>query len=290
MAILLPHTSYKDASLLADEIIAANSADESQFQCSVLTYPHQWLNSELHENNKKALYAKLDGWAHAHDSLIRLLKSSKKIPAWKRLIDIMGSGIGILMLLPVFIILSAFIKIVSPGNVLFRQKRIGFLGKQFICYKFRTTHENSGTGVHNNYFSTLISNDVPMMKLDAHDPRIIPFGTILRKIGLDELPQLFNVFKGDMSLIGPRPCIAYEAEAYKPWHKRRFDVTPGLTGLWQVSGKNRTTFNQMMRYDISYALKRNYFLDIKILFKTAPAIIKQFYEKSNVDLSIILAE
>jgi exopolysaccharide production protein ExoY len=144
-------------------------------------------------------------------------------------------------------------------------------------------HVNATAKVHNNYYSTLMSSDVPMEKLDNEDPRIIPFGALLRKMGLDELPQLFNVLKGDMSLIGPRPCIPYEAEEYKIWQRRRFDTVPGLTGLWQVSGKNRTTFNQMMRYDISYADKKNFLLDTKILLKTIPAIIDQVAENKKAN-------
>ena len=274
MGILLPYSSRKDASMFAHEIAGALRGEASGVRHHVLTYPRDWLNP-VHDENEKLLIK---------------LHVSNKIPPWKRLIDITASGAGLLMLLPVFIILAAYIKAVSPGAVFFRQKRVGFLGKQFTCYKFRTMHENSGTTVHNNYFNTLISQEAPMLKLDAHDSRIIPFGAMLRKMGLDELPQIFNVLKGDMSIIGPRPCIPYEAEAYKLWQRRRFEVAPGITGLWQVSGKNRTTFNQMMRYDIRYALKRNFFLDIKILLKTIPAIIDQVYEKRSLDLTKVLGE
>lgn len=117
-----------------------------------------------------------------------------------------------------------------------------------------------------------------MTKLDVDDPRIIPLGRALRLTGLDELPQLVNVLRGEMSLIGPRPCMPYESAGFKHWQNRRFDTIPGLTGLWQVSGKNKTTFNQMMRLDIAYARRHSLWTDIDILFKTLPAIAAQVWE------------
>jgi lipopolysaccharide/colanic/teichoic acid biosynthesis glycosyltransferase len=118
-----------------------------------------------------------------------------------------------------------------------------------------------------------------MTKLDAgKDPRIVPFGSLLRCTGLDELPQLINVFRGEMSIVGPRPCIPYEFEAYEPWQRSRFDAVPGLTGLWQVSGKNRTSFSQMIQLDIEYAKRANLWLDLKIIVKTLPALFVQCYD------------
>jgi exopolysaccharide production protein ExoY len=115
-----------------------------------------------------------------------------------------------------------------------------------------------------------------MTKLDAkHDPRVIPLGSVLRATGLDELPQLINVLRGEMSIVGPRPCVAYEYAMYEAWQKRRFDAVPGLTGLWQVSGKNRTTFHQMINLDIEYSERANLWLDLKIIFKTVPALVQQ---------------
>ena len=183
------------------------------------------------------------------------------MPPWKRMMDILGAAVGLLLLLPVGMLIAAYIKHVSTGPVLFTQRRIGFLGKQFLCFKFRTMHINAKISVHNNYLKELMGNETPMEKLDTHDHRIIPYGRLLRKSGLDELPQLLNVLFGDMSLIGPRPCIPYEAEHYQQWQLKRFEAVPGITGLWQVNGKNKTTFNAMMRYDIRYALKKNIIMD-----------------------------
>jgi lipopolysaccharide/colanic/teichoic acid biosynthesis glycosyltransferase len=173
------------------------------------------------------------------------------------------------------LLIAMLIKMVSPGPVLFKQKRVGYMGKTFFCWKFRTMGLGASTSLHQNYLSKLMNNEIPMAKLDDADKRIIPFGKFMRKSGLDELPQLFNVLCGEMSLIGPRPCIPYESRQFLNWQHKRFDAVPGITGLWQVNGKNMTTFNEMMRYDISYTKKKSLWLDIKILFKTLPVIIHQ---------------
>jgi lipopolysaccharide/colanic/teichoic acid biosynthesis glycosyltransferase len=132
------------------------------------------------------------------------------------------------------------------------------------------------TGPHCDHFRQLMESEVPMTKLDARcDPRLIPLGSLLRATGLDELPQIINVLRGEMSFVGPRPCIPYEYEGYQPWQRRRFDAVPGLTGLWQVSGKNRTTFNEMIRLDIEYSERLSLWLDLKIIFRTLPALWQQ---------------
>ena len=128
----------------------------------------------------------------------------------------------------------------------------------------------------------LINNENTLTKLDdGKDPRIIPFGNLLRATGIDELPQLIDVLLGDMSLVGPRPCLSYEVQAFSPWQMRRFDAVPGLTGLWQVNGKNRTTFKEMMRLDIGYAKKRAFLLDMIIFLKTIPAIVRQVADRPS---------
>ncbi len=204
-------------------------------------------------------------------------------PLWKRAMDCTGVLFLMVIWSPIFIFLAVWIKIVSPGPIFFTQDRVGISGRKFTCWKFRTMKVNAETSTHNEYVKSLIKGqseseadaDAPMVKLDDHDPRIIPFGKIIRKTGFDELPQLFNVLKGDMSLVGPRPCLPYEYEEYSLWHARRCDAIPGLTGLWQVSGKNTTTFKEMMRLDINYSRRRSFWLDVKILLMTVPAIIGQ---------------
>jgi lipopolysaccharide/colanic/teichoic acid biosynthesis glycosyltransferase len=205
------------------------------------------------------------------------------MPLWKRSMDILGALLGLILLSPVFLLVSALIKIMSPGPVFFRQERVGYGGKRFNFWKFRTMKVNADTSAHQQYFAGLINggkdgegaSDQAMAKLDADNPQIIPFGRILRKSCLDELPQLINVLCGDMSLVGPRPPIPYEVEEYLRWHKGRFDTVPGMTGLWQVSGKNRLTFKEMVRLDIRYSKNLSFLSDLKILMMTPIAIFSE---------------
>lgn len=199
------------------------------------------------------------------------------LPVWKRALDMMV----ILTALPALLLIGGGVALLvmcgSPGPIFFRQRRVGYKGREFTCYKFRSMKVNAETSSHKGHTTRLIkAQQTPMTKLDAvKDPRIIPFGSILRSTGLDELPQLLNVLRGEMSIVGPRPCVLYEYELYEPWQRRRFEAVPGLTGLWQVSGKNRTTFNQMIRLDIEYSERKSLWLDLKIIAKTLPALLTQ---------------
>jgi lipopolysaccharide/colanic/teichoic acid biosynthesis glycosyltransferase len=200
-------------------------------------------------------------------------------PSWKRVLDMVCIGLAAPLLIPLGLVLGGLIKLVSPGPVLFRQERVGYRGKRFMCLKFRTMVVNADTGVHQGHLARLIRSDEPMVKLDhSGDPRLIPGGWVLRSLGLDELPQLINVLRAEMSLVGPRPCIPYEYEHYPPRYRRRCDTLPGLTGLWQVNGKNRTTFEQMMNYDLEYVERKSLLLDVRILAMTIPAIMVQAFE------------
>ena len=207
---------------------------------------------------------------------VALAYEPTRLPLWKRALDFAV----ILLLLPGMVILGVLVALLvkcgSPGPVFFRQRRVGYKGQEFDFYKFRTMRVNADTGIHQNYTRQLINTQAPMIKLDErNDSRVIPFGSVLRATGLDELPQLINVLRGDMSIVGPRPCMPYEYELYEPWQLRRFNAVPGLTGLWQVSGKNRTTFNQMIHLDIEYSERAGLWLDLKIILKTLPAIWRQ---------------
>jgi lipopolysaccharide/colanic/teichoic acid biosynthesis glycosyltransferase len=184
------------------------------------------------------------------------------------------------------LVISGIIKLCSSGPVLFRQERIGFKGKPFICLKFRTMHVQAETVSHQAHLEKLINSSTPMKKLDADgDRRIFRFGRLLRASGLDELPQLLNVLQGEMSLVGPRPCIRYEYERFKPEHRERFNTAPGLTGLWQVSGKNKTTFQEMIDLDIAYARHLSLLRDIRILCRTFPVIFEQTFELAQPKVS-----
>jgi lipopolysaccharide/colanic/teichoic acid biosynthesis glycosyltransferase len=199
-----------------------------------------------------------------------------ELPVWKRALDLTF----VLLISPAWVVLGGMVAVVvrfgSPGPIFFRQVRIGQKGHPFTCYKFRTMKVDAETDSHRRHTQTLIKTAAPMIKLDAcNDPRLIPLGSALRATGLDELPQVLNIFRGDMSLVGPRPCLLYEYEAYEPRHRHRLDAAPGLTGLWQVSGKNRTTFEEMVRLDIEYSKRLSLLLDLKIILKTLPALWTQ---------------
>lgn len=201
-----------------------------------------------------------------------------EIPRWKRMLDIVFVLLILPLVLPLAVLVAVLIRVVSEGPVLFRQERVGYLGRKFMCYKFRTMFVGAETQTHQGYLQHLMKSEAPMVKLDARgDSRIIPFGMWLRSSGLDELPQLINVLRGEMSIVGPRPCLAYECDSYLPWQWERFNTLPGLTGLWQVSGKNQTTFAEMMRLDINYSREKNFWLDVQIMFRTVPAIAVQVW-------------
>lgn len=209
---------------------------------------------------------------------LQTVTGSGGVPWWKRALDITCILLAMPVVAPVALFITAIIKIVSPGPVFFQQERIGYRGRPFMCFKFRTMFVNADTGVHKGHLADLMSSNRPMNKLDGKDPRVIPFGVWLRALGLDELPQLINVLRGDMSLVGPRPCVGYEYEKYLPRHRSRCGTLPGLTGLWQVSGKNNTTFEEMMDLDIYYVQNKTLWLDISIILRTVPAVLIQTWE------------
>jgi lipopolysaccharide/colanic/teichoic acid biosynthesis glycosyltransferase len=208
------------------------------------------------------------------------LTRGKGVPRWKRVLDVTAIAVTAPGWVLLGLLVAAWIKLVSRGPVFFRQPRIGYLGRPFLCLKFRSMAQNADDSVHQAYLVRLISSDRPMTKLDAKgDSRLIPGGRLLRALGLDELPQLLNVLRGDMSLVGPRPCLPYEYEHYLPRHRRRCETVPGLTGLWQISGKNNTTFEEMIELDVAYVEKQSLLLDLKIILWTAPAIVQQVLER-----------
>lgn len=206
------------------------------------------------------------------------------IPTWKRMIDLLSIVFLSPILIIIFLIISIYIKLVSKGPIFFKQERIGLNENPFMCYKFRTMLHDTDTNIHKNHFVNLIESDKPMSKIDKHDSRLIPGANLLRSMGLDELPQLINIVKGEMSLVGPRPCIRYEYERFKnikTWYNDRFKTLPGITGLWQVCGKNKTTFDEMMKLDSYYANNLNFISDIGILANTMSVIINQVLESKT---------
>jgi lipopolysaccharide/colanic/teichoic acid biosynthesis glycosyltransferase len=204
---------------------------------------------------------------------------ARPVPRWKRAVDLACSSLLLIAASPIMLAMALYIKIMSPGPVFFRQARVGHGGRPFEMLKFRTMHVGADVTAHKKYMAELIRNgesaDKPMIKRDEQNPAIIPFGNIIRKSCVDELPQIFNVFKGDMSLVGPRPVIPYEADEFLHWHHGRFDVLPGLTGLWQVMGKNSLTFNEMIRLDVRYSREMSPVLDAAIMLRTPAVIVGQ---------------
>ena len=211
----------------------------------------------------------------------------ESIQMWKRAFDVLFSIVALVILSPLFLFISILIKVVSNGPVFFKQKRVGYMGKTFTMLKFRTMKVNNNATMHRQYITKLINGakngiapNKPMTKLHNHK-EWIRFGRVLRRMCIDELPQLINVLRGEMSVVGPRPALPYEVAEYLPWHYRRFNTLPGMTGLWQVSGKNRLSFNEMVRLDIRYSKQHSFWLDIKILLKTPFAIITQIIDEIN---------
>jgi lipopolysaccharide/colanic/teichoic acid biosynthesis glycosyltransferase len=216
--------------------------------------------------------------------------NNNHLPEWKRVIDI-GCCVVFLPLLGILtLIMTVLTRLLSPGPVLFRQERVGLNGRRFMIYKFRTMHVGSDTRGHQSYVKELIGSNAPMAKLDSRgDSRLIPGSLLLRASGMDELPQVINVLRGEMSLVGPRPCLPGEYVEYQPWQRRRCEAVPGLTGLWQVSGKNRTTFEEMVRLDIRYAEHKSWWLDTKIIFLTVPALLVQMYDSRFTKKAVVAA-
>jgi lipopolysaccharide/colanic/teichoic acid biosynthesis glycosyltransferase len=200
----------------------------------------------------------------------------------KRVIDIAGSLTALILLSPVFLAIALAIKLTSRGPILFKQKRIGQYGVSFTFLKFRSMYHLNDPRIHQEYVRRLISGRGEYKQSDGNgdvyklkdDPRITPVGRFLRRTSLDEFPQFFNVLRGEMSLVGPRPPIPYEIEAYDIWHRRRFlEAMPGITGLWQVNGRSKCTFDEMVRLDIRYARDWSLGLDLKILLETPRAVL-----------------
>ena len=244
----------------------------NQVSISLHLFPEEWDFDIRHRPSNPTLYPDLS----------RLENRRKRSFAIKRLMDIVGSSLALIFFGPVFFVIGLVIKMSSKGPVLFRQERIGQHGEPFTFLKFRTMHVNNDPGLHQEYVRKLIAGQAEpapsngsghgVYKIKS-DPRVTRFGALLRRTSLDELPQLINVLRGEMSLVGPRPPIKYEVEAYDTWHRGRLmEAKPGITGLWQVNGRSRVKFDEMVRLDIRYARSWSLWLDIQILLHTPRAV------------------
>jgi exopolysaccharide biosynthesis polyprenyl glycosylphosphotransferase len=202
--------------------------------------------------------------------------------ALKRIVDVLGALVGLILFSPIMLATAIAIKATSAGPIIFKQARFGKKGARFQFYKFRSMHWHVDDQIHREYVTNLIKGNLekinqgdkkaPLFKI-VSDSRVTRVGKILRRTSIDELPQFFNVLKGEMSLVGPRPPLPYEVEKYEPWHLRRIlEVKPGITGLWQVGGRSRTSFDDMVRLDLRYAKNWSLWLDLKIIVKTGKAV------------------
>lgn len=275
IGVLLPDTNENGAKEVCSKLINGNKAP--QFSATTSSYPDAIFES----------LAKTGGIGS--DAFPFELEASIGASTWfkiflKRLIDIVGSIFGIVALMPVMLITALAIKATSPGPVIFKQIRLGKQGTPFTFYKFRSMHLNMDDQIHRDYIGDFINGnntkvnqgnvDEPLYKI-KYDPRITRFGGFIRKTSIDELPQFFNVLKGEMSLVGPRPPLPYEAEKYQAWHLRRIlEMKPGITGLWQVEGRSTTEWDNSVRLDIRYIQSWSLVMDLKILLKTVRAVFK----------------
>ncbi len=267
--------------LSIDEIIVA--IDNVKYD-SLITIVEKCLEGgkvvRIYSNLLRVIADKINVEFYGTIPVVMLSQYSLFDSAWmvKRVLDIMVCSLAMLLFCPIFFIISLGIKLSSRGPVIYRQVRIGKDGKPFNFYKFRSMHLNSDDSRHREFVKNLIKNDdqcrrqeIRVFKL-TDDPRIFPFGKFIRKTSLDEFPQLINVLKGEMTLVGPRPCLPYEWECYSEWHKKRLTVPPGCTGLWQAVGRSTVTFEDMVVLDLYYISNMTSWFDLKIILQTFPVI------------------
>jgi lipopolysaccharide/colanic/teichoic acid biosynthesis glycosyltransferase len=282
LGVFLPDTPSEGAHNLAQEIMQLLPVGISKFAYAVRSYPFDWgldaapgeglaIRGDSSVNSSSAT----PGFRTKAAAAIELAGT---LPWWKRAMDVTGALVGIVALSPVMIAIAAAVKLTSPGPILYRQRRIGYLGREFLIYKFRSMTAGTSEAIHVDYVREMIRGTAQQQGGGAfklvEDPRVTRVGRFIRKWSLDELPQLINVLKGEMSLVGPRPDPIYARADYHPWyHRRILHVRPGLTGLWQVEGRSRVTFEEMIRLDLRYSNSLSFVTDVGILFRTFRAVL-----------------
>ncbi len=245
----------------------------AELSLSFHVFPEDWDHEGDQRPSNPTLYPDLSQRENA----------TKTLRVMKRIMDVTVSLLALVFLAPLFLMIAAAIKTTSKGPIFFRQRRIGQYGKSFVFLKFRSMYVNNDAGAHKAYVQKLIAGKADKQPSDGNgegvykltrDPRITRVGAFLRKTSLDELPQFINVLRGEMSMVGPRPPVPYEVEAYDIWHRRRLlEAKPGITGLWQVSGRSRVKFDDMVRLDLQYARTCSPWTDMKILWRTPGAVV-----------------
>lgn len=282
VGVMFTEISAEDSTSIPGTILArvtdtlrGNLALE-QFNCvriSFHVFPQHWDEEDEGGTSNPTLYPDLS----------KREEGRKVSRVLKRTMDIVGSALALIVFLPVFLATAFAVKVTSKGPIFYRQRRIGQHGRSFVFLKFRSMHVNNDAGIHKEYVQKLIAGKADKQPSNGNgkgvykltkDPRVTRIGAFLRKTSMDELPQFINVLKGEMSLVGPRPPVPYEVEAYDIWHRRRLlEAKPGITGLWQVSGRSRVKFDEMVRLDLRYAKTSSPWIDIKILLRTPLAVV-----------------
>jgi lipopolysaccharide/colanic/teichoic acid biosynthesis glycosyltransferase len=274
IGVILPYTNEEGAKNACAKIV--NEGKSQVYFVGIYTYPDHIFESLTQRGSiqsNKLLFASNELIGNVW---IKLLI--------KRCIDVIGSIVCLIIFMPVMIITALAIRITSPGPVIYRQRRLGRAGVPFTMYKFRSMRQDTDDKIHREYIRAFMSGNGekvnngdenrPLYKIKC-DPRVTNVGRFIRKYSIDELPQLFNVLKGEMSLVGPRPALAYEAEKYQPWHLRRIlEAKPGLTGLWQVTGRSKTKWDDSVRLDIRYIKKLSLRYDLQILLRTVREVLR----------------
>ncbi len=290
LGVILPDTGATGAWRFADQICALASRKLPRPLCTVYTYPTKWFVEDQDittpVSRGELMGPKRQGVRNLYpfffDGMISALETPpnavhrlemllvRPLPAWKRTLDILGATFGLIIAAPIMVMAAIAIKLSSPGPVIFKQPRAGLGGKPFTIYKFRTMIPDAEAW--QKELRARSEQDGPAFKI-KDDPRVTPVGKLLRKTSLDELPQLWNVLLGDMTLVGPRPLPVSESEACEGWQRRRLDVTPGLTCIWQVKGRCRVSFAEWVRMDVSYIRRRTLLNDLRIIAQTVPAVL-----------------
>jgi exopolysaccharide biosynthesis polyprenyl glycosylphosphotransferase len=276
IAVLLPDTDEQGSRVLTQKVVA--HLGSRRHSTVVATYPDRVFDDLMGEDRT------------TQDPnpffLERFPGASDRAGSYtlKRSLDVAGAFVALLLLSPLMLAIAIAVAVTSRGPVIFKQVRLGKRGVPFTFYKFRSMYCNADDQVHRDYVAKLIAGDEEAVNQGSDakphykmkdDPRITRVGRLIRKTSMDELPQLFNVLRGDMSLVGPRPPLPYEAEKYQSWHLRRvLEVKPGITGLWQVNGRSKTSFDEMVRMDLRYTRNCSLTLDLKILLKTVKVVLR----------------
>jgi lipopolysaccharide/colanic/teichoic acid biosynthesis glycosyltransferase len=265
LGVIMPGTSDQGAWKVADKVYVQFPANAVPPLCRVYRYPAQSQEELFNTQHSEEWLIEETRSARAMETLF-----AEEMPAWKRALDIAGAGLGLLMLSPLFAVVALCIRLESRGPVLFKQLRTGCGGRPFHMFKFRSMVIDAEQ--RKAQYADLNKQDGPAFKI-PDDPRVTRLGRILRKTSIDELPQLWNVLRGEMSLVGPRPLPCDEAALCEPWQRRRLDVTPGLTCIWQIQDQLKVTFDEWMRMDIHYIRNRTLKHDLKLVWKTLFSVV-----------------